>query len=117
MGCCLHFLEVGGGGVSKYLKKKKIVLASEPVSGRSRVTELPCYFCECVPKYTVTPIFPIFDDYCILWPIYEKLVLKFSFTWVRHKGPPGPPKYEKKFIFFSYFGFKHNFFLSDCFLI
>ena len=26
--------------------------------------------------------------------------LKFSFTWVRHKGPPGPPKYDKKSIYF-----------------
>ena len=25
--------------------------------------------------------------------------MEFSFTWVRHKGPPGPPKYEKKYIF------------------
>ena len=59
---------------------------------------------------------------CILWPIYEKLVvffplvidisallwglaaLKFSFTWVRCKGPPGPPKYEKKYIFFHILG-------------
>ena len=31
--------------------------------------------------------------------------LKFSFTWVRHKSPPGPPKYEKS-IFCSYFGFR-----------
>ena len=25
--------------------------------------------------------------------------LKFSFTWVWRKGPPGPPKYEKKYNF------------------
>ena len=31
-------------------------------------------------------------------------MLKFSFTWVRHKGPPGPPKYEKKYIFFHILG-------------
>ena len=28
--------------------------------------------------------------------------LKFSFTWVRHKGPPGPPKYLKKSFFFFF---------------
>ena len=60
--------------------------------------------------------------FCILWPIYEKLAvmfslvihlsalwwgltaLKFSFTWVRHKGPPGPPKYEKSIYFFHILG-------------
>ena len=60
--------------------------------------------------------------FCILWPIYEKLAvifslvihmsalwwgltaLKFSFTWVRQKGPPGPPKYETKSIFFHILG-------------
>ena len=26
--------------------------------------------------------------------------LKFSFTWVRRKAPPGPPKYEKKKYYF-----------------
>ena len=30
--------------------------------------------------------------------------LKFSFTWVRHKAPQGPPKYEKKVIFFHILG-------------
>ena len=30
--------------------------------------------------------------------------LKFSFTWVRRKGPPGPPKYEKKVYFFHILG-------------
>ena len=30
--------------------------------------------------------------------------LKFLFTWVRHKGPPGHPKYEKKVIFFHILG-------------
>ena len=50
-----------------------------------------------------------------LGPIYEKLIslvinlsallwglttLKFSFTWVWRKAPPGPPKYEKKVLFF-----------------
>ena len=28
---------------TNYLKKMFVVLASEPVGGRSRVTELPCY--------------------------------------------------------------------------
>ena len=31
----------------------------------------------------------------LLWGL---TALKFSFTWVRHKGPPGPPKYEKNII-------------------
>ena len=35
---------------------KIVVLVSEPVRGRSRATELPC---------------------CILWPIYEKLIVMF----------------------------------------
>ena len=30
--------------------------------------------------------------------------LKFLFTWVRRKGPPGPPKYEKKVYFFHILG-------------
>ena len=30
--------------------------------------------------------------------------LKFSFTWVRHKAPPGPPKYEKKYYYFHILG-------------
>ena len=30
--------------------------------------------------------------------------LKFSFTWVRHKGPPGTPKYEIKVYFFQILG-------------
>ena len=37
--------------------------------------------------------------------------LKFSFTWVRHKGPPGPPKYDKKYLFFHILGLnlKHSY--------
>ena len=30
--------------------------------------------------------------------------LKFSFTWVRRKAPPGLPKYEKKYYFFHILG-------------
>ena len=30
--------------------------------------------------------------------------LQFSVTWVRHKAPPGPPKYEKKVYFFHILG-------------
>ena len=30
--------------------------------------------------------------------------LKFSFTWVWRKGPPGHPKYEKKVYFFHILG-------------
>ena len=30
--------------------------------------------------------------------------LKFSLTWVWHKGPPGPPKYEKNIYFFHILG-------------
>ena len=30
--------------------------------------------------------------------------LKFSFTWVRRKAAPGPPKYEKKVLFFHILG-------------
>ena len=30
--------------------------------------------------------------------------LKFAFTWVRRKGPPGPPKYEKKVYYFHILG-------------
>ena len=41
---------------------------------------------------------------CYFFPLWWGLTgLKFSFTWVRHQDPP---KYEKKCIFFSYFGFK-----------
>ena len=37
----------------------------------------------------------------LLWGL---TALKFSFTWVRHKGPPGPPKYEKNIYFFHILG-------------
>ena len=30
--------------------------------------------------------------------------LQFSVTWVRHKAPPGPPKYEKKVYIFHILG-------------
>ena len=30
--------------------------------------------------------------YALWWGL---TALKFSFTWVRRKGPPGPPKYKK----------------------
>ena len=43
--------------------------------------------------------------------------LKFSFTWVWHKGPPKTPLNMKNKYIFSYFGFKLKNFLSDCFLI
>ena len=43
--------------ISNIYKTKIVVLASEPVSGRSRATELPCF---------------------TLGPIYEKLVIIFS---------------------------------------
>ena len=32
----------------------------------------------------------------LLWGL---TALKFSFTWVRHKGPPGPPQIWKKYYF------------------
>ena len=41
------------------------------------------------------------DISALLWGL---AALKFSFTWVRRKGPPGPPKYEKKYIFFHILG-------------
>ena len=37
----------------------------------------------------------------LLWSL---TALKFSFTWVRRKAPPGPPKYEKKYYFFHILG-------------
>ena len=37
----------------------------------------------------------------LLWGLSA---LKFSFTWVRLKAPPGPPKYEKKYYFFHILG-------------
>ena len=37
----------------------------------------------------------------LLWGLSA---LKFSFTWVRRKAPPGPPKYEKKLLFFHILG-------------
>ena len=37
----------------------------------------------------------------LLWGL---TALKFSFTWVRHKGPPGPPKYEKNLYLFHILG-------------
>ena len=37
-----------------------------------------------------------------LW--WDVTALKFLFTWVRHKGPAGPPQILKKFIFFHILG-------------
>ena len=37
----------------------------------------------------------------LLWGL---TALKFSFTWVRRKAPPGLPKYEKSIIFFHILG-------------
>ena len=37
----------------------------------------------------------------LLWGL---TALNFSFTWVRHKGPPGPHKYEKKVYLFHILG-------------
>ena len=37
----------------------------------------------------------------LLWGL---TALKFSFTWVWRKAPPGPPKYEKKYYFFHILG-------------
>ena len=48
--------------------------------------------------------FPLVVHMSALW--WGLTALKFSFTWVWHKGPQGPPKYEKKYFLFSYFGFK-----------
>ena len=35
-------------------------------------------------------------------------VLKFSFTWVRHKGPPGPPNMKKSIFFLHILGLNLN---------
>ena len=37
----------------------------------------------------------------LLWGL---TALKFSFTWVRRKAPPGPPKYEKTVLFYHILG-------------
>ena len=42
---------------------------------------------------------------CLLCDEVFNSALEFSFTWVRHKGPPGPPKYEKTYIFFHILSF------------
>ena len=53
--------------------------------------------------------------FCILWPIYENLAVIFSpcYTYVCSVMRSYCPEYEyeKKYFFFSYFGFKLNFFL------
>ena len=41
----------------------------------------------------------------LLWGL---TALKFSFTWVRHKGPPEPPKYEKNIIICHILGLNLN---------
>ena len=43
--------------------------------------------------------------------------LKFSFTWVRRKCPPGPPKYEKNVYFFHILGlnFKISYYIVSLF--
>ena len=43
----------------------------------------------------------VIDISALLWGL---AALKFSFTWIRCKGPPGHPKYEKKYIFFHILG-------------
>ena len=56
--CFLHVLRtnklifpVGGGGWGACVKKM-VVLASEPVGGRSRTTELPCFQCAKLDLYS-----------------------------------------------------------------
>ena len=77
-----------------------VVLVSEPVRGRSRATELPCF-----------PLLYI----CLLC---DEVLLPWNFRSPGFdvRAPQGPPN-VKKSIFFSYFGFKLKNFLSDCFLI
>ena len=43
--------------------------------------------------------------------------LKFSFTWVWRKCPPGPPKYEKNVYFFHILGlnFKISYYIVSLF--
>ena len=74
----------GGGG--------RVVLASEPVGGRSRATELPC--------------FPLWYR-CMLC---DEVLLPWYFRSpgfdVRPPPPPGPPKYD--FFFFHILGLNLN---------
>ena len=75
----------------------------------------------------------LFSNFLLLWPKYEKLVviclaihtsalwwgltaLKFSFTWIRHKGPTRtpPPQIIKNKIFVHFGSCMKNWF-SNCF--
>ena len=47
---------------------KKLVLASEPVGGRSRATELPCFIVNdmCIPNSQLQPFSSVIDNICII---------------------------------------------------
>ena len=71
--------------------------------------------------FTLGPIYEeqaiiFFRCYKFVCSVIRSYCPEILFTWVQRNPPPGPPKYEKKYIF-SYFGFTLIFFLSDCFLI
>ena len=58
-----------------YIYNKIVVLVSEPVRGRSRATELPCFVC--ISKHHNTPkpywcpeLSKLQDRKCLWWPIW-----------------------------------------------
>ena len=110
---CFHILYV-----DRYRWEDSCVQAIWTRSDYLWVTQGPPNSQKCNKKYIVAHIWKTGCYFfsllyiCLLCVRWGLTVLKFSFTWFRHKGPPNMKKNS-----FSYFGFKLTNFLSDCFLI
>ena len=63
--------------------------------------------CSVVRSYC-PDVCPVVRSYC---PVVRFYCPECLFTWVQHRGPPGPPNMKKK-SFSSYFGFRLEHFLS-----
>ena len=84
-----------------YNKNCGVIIVSEPVRGRSRATEFPCF-----------PLLYI----CLLWnEVLNNMPWNICSPGFDIRAPR-TPQIRKKSNFFSYFGFKLEKFLSDCFL-
>ena len=66
------------------------MLASEPVGGRSRATELPCYYCE--PEPVSVPDLGILQrPEHLMFGKNDLGVMSYSFFLKKRTPPPPPP--------------------------
>ena len=100
--------------ISNIYITKIVVLVSEPVRGRSRATELPCFTLGPIYEKLVIICFPCYKFVCSVMRSY--CPWNFRSPGFDIRAPQDPPN-MKKILFLSYFGFKLKNLLSDCFLI